>query len=158
MATAADILQIRLPETAAPDSYSFLSLLKQKGKLFNRPAIVHHSINGNFAIRQGKWKLILGGGSGGWSKPGNQEAANQNLPRFQLYNLDADPSEKNNLQASFPAKVKELNALLEKIVADGRSTAGKKQQNDVPVDLWKTKKAPPAKIKVLKIKDDSNHL
>jgi len=158
MATTADILQTPLPETAAPDSYSFLPLLKQKGKSFDRPAIVHHSINGNFAIRQGKWKLILGGGSGGWAKPSNEEAAHNNLPKFQLYNMDADPSEKNNLQASFPAKVKELYALLEKIVRDGRSTAGKKLENDVPVDLWKTKDGMPSKIKTLELKDDKNHL
>ena len=72
--------------------------------------------------------------------------------------MDADPSEKNNLQASFPAKVKELYALLEKIVRDGRSTAGKKLENDVPVDLWKTKDGMPSKIKTLELKDDKNHL
>lgn len=106
MATAASILQTKLPGSAAPDSYSFLSLLKQNGKSYSRPAIIHHSINGNFAIRQGKWKLILGGGSGGWSKPSNQEADKMNLPKFQLYDMDADPSEKNNLQAEYPKKEK----------------------------------------------------
>lgn len=158
MATAADILQAKLPETAAPDSYSFLPLLKQNGKLYNRPAVVHHSINGNFAIRQDKWKLILGGGSGGWAKPGNEDAAKMNLPKFQLYDMEADPSEKNNLQATAPEKVNELYALLQTIVANGRSTPGKKLQNDVPVDLWKLKGAGPSKIKTLPVSDDKDHL
>ncbi|MEJ7736800.1 MAG: arylsulfatase [Chitinophagaceae bacterium] len=158
MATAASILQTKLPGSAAPDSYSFLSLLKQNGKSYSRPAIIHHSINGNFAIRQGKWKLILGGGSGGWSKPSNQEADKMNLPKFQLYDMDADPSEKNNLQAEYPKKGEELYVLLQKMVGDGRSTAGKKLQNDVPVDLWKIKDGGPSKIKTLQINDDKNHL
>ncbi|MEI9893203.1 MAG: hypothetical protein WDN28_04660 [Chthoniobacter sp.] len=34
-----------------------------------REAIVHHSINGSFAIRQGNWKLELCSSSGGWSAP-----------------------------------------------------------------------------------------
>lgn len=158
MATAADILGIKLPETAAPDSYSFLPLLKQKGELCSRPAVVHHSINGNFAIRKDEWKLILGGGSGGWAKPGNQEASRNNLPQYQLYNMTADPSEKNNLQASHATKVQELYSLLEKIVNDGRSTAGKKLSNDAPVDLWKIKGGTPSRIKTLDMKDNKNHL
>jgi arylsulfatase A len=100
----------------------------------------------------------LGGGSGGWAKPSNQEAAKMNLPKFQLYDMDTDPSEKNNLQAQYPKKVDELYALLQKMVGDGRSTAGKKLQNDVPVDLWKIKEGGPSKIKTLQIKDDKDHL
>ena len=33
--------------------------------------------------------------------------------------------------------VTHLTKLLEKYVADGRSTPGKTQTNDVPVDIWK---------------------
>lgn len=40
------------------------------------------------------------------------------------------------------------------MVGDGRSTAGKKLQNDVPVDLWKIKDGGPSKIKTLQINDD----
>ena len=39
----------------------------------------------------------------------------------QLYNLDADPHEDNNLYASHPEKVKELSEMLEKI----KSTRGR---------------------------------
>ena len=42
-------------------------LLGQAAKA--RPFTIHHSINGSFAIRRGKWKLALCPGSGGWSAP-----------------------------------------------------------------------------------------
>ncbi len=34
-----------------------------------REALVHHSGDGMFSIRQGQWKLVLGLGSGGFSEP-----------------------------------------------------------------------------------------
>jgi hypothetical protein len=44
---------------AAVDSVSFLpALLGEKDKTA-REAVVHHSIDGKFAIRQGKWKTDL---------------------------------------------------------------------------------------------------
>ena len=30
--------------------------------------MIHHSINGMFVLRSGKWKFIDGNGSGGWTK------------------------------------------------------------------------------------------
>ena len=68
LATLADILDVDLPVNAGEDSYSTLPLLMQKPWGFKRPATVHHSINGSFAIRQGDWKLIFCAGSGGWPK------------------------------------------------------------------------------------------
>ena len=48
-----------------------------------------------------------------------------------------DPGETRNLYVENPDKVKELLALLRRQVADGRSTPGPRQENDVPVDIWK---------------------
>ena len=56
-ATCAEILGSRLPDTAAEDSVSFLPALLGTATGPLREAIVHHSINGSFAIRQGRWKL-----------------------------------------------------------------------------------------------------
>ncbi len=69
MATCADILDAKLPDHAAEDSVSFLPALEGKAREPLREAVVHHSINGSFAIRQGNWKLALCPGSGGWSAP-----------------------------------------------------------------------------------------
>ena len=55
---------------------------------------------------------------------------------MQLFDLDADPAEKNNLAEKDPKKVKELTALLKGCVDKGRSTPGTKQQNDGEVNIW----------------------
>jgi arylsulfatase A-like enzyme len=143
MATAADILGAKLPETAGEDSVSFLSILRGKAEKPIREAIVHHSINGSFVIRQGNWKLVLCRDSGGWSEPRPGTAKAAALPGVQLYDLTADLGEQTNLQDKHPEIVARLTRLLEKYVADGRSTPGPGQTNTVPVDIWKTVKTKP---------------
>ena len=90
--------------------------------------------NGNFAIRQGDWKLCFCGGSGGWSAP---RTTPEGAPKWQLFNLKEDPTEKTNLYKANPKKVEELHKLMVKYIEDGRSTPGQKQQNAVPVVLEK---------------------
>ena len=58
-----------------------------------RPGVVNHSIGGMFAIRRGEYKLVLGNGSGGRAKPRGE---NFGKP-YQLYNLDKDLSETNDI-------------------------------------------------------------
>lgn len=135
-ATVADILGAPLPADAAEDSESFL-LSATGASETGRVALVHHSINGSFAIRKGDWKLALCPGSGGWSFPRPNRDDTTHLPRLQLFNLASDPGEKQNLQAAEPEKVKGLTELLKSIVDAGRSTAGPTVKNTVPVDIWK---------------------
>ncbi len=99
--------------------------------------MIHHSMLGKFAIRQGKWKLLLCAGSGCGSEPTDWHAEKLGLPKQQLYDMEADPGEQNNLQAKHPEIVDKLTRLLFKQVNDGRSTPGKLRANDVPVDVWK---------------------
>jgi len=147
MATAAEIIGAKTPDNAAEDSVSFLPALLGTAKASLREALVHHSINGSFAIRQGNWKLELCRDSGGWSdpRPGTPKATA--LPPVQLFDLDKDIGEQINVQDKHPEVVARLTKLLEKYVADGRSTPGTPQQNAVPVQLVKTAKAAPAKAK-----------
>jgi len=138
MATTAAIMGKKLPDDAAEDSYNILPYLTQtSGKTVIRDAIVNHSIDGYFAIRQGNWKLELCPGSGGWESPKNADAFKTGLPPVQLYDLSKDIKEENNIQAQHPDIVKNLTALLQKYVDEGRSTPGKSQHNDADVDLWK---------------------
>jgi len=134
-ATCADITGATVPETAAEDSVSFLPALR--GETGKRTTLVSHSIAGIFAIRSGSMKLCLTPGSGGWSAPKPGAPTAKDLPPEQLYDLAADRAETRNLAVEQPEKVKELTALLEKYVADGRSTPGAKQQNTVPVKIHK---------------------
>jgi arylsulfatase A len=142
MATCAQVVGVKLPDNAGEDSVSFLPILLGQEGSPGREALVHHSIQGRFAIRKGPWKLELCAGSGGWSAPRDPEAARQKLPLVQLYQMTDDLGEQRNLQAARPEMVAELTALLEKQVRDGRSTPGQPQTNDVVVDLWKRSTRP----------------
>ncbi len=109
--------------------------LTQTGKS-KRLYTIHHSINGSFAIPQGKWKLNLCPGSGGWSKPRPLKLP-EGLPEIQLYNLVDDSSEHNNLQASHPELIDKLVNQLVIEIKNGRSTPGLAQNNDGPIPFPK---------------------
>ena len=147
LATCADAVGAKLPAAAGEDSVSLLPALGV-GKGLPREAIVVHSINGSFAVREGRWKLCLCPGSGGWiaPRPGRDDASQ--LPPVQLFDLTADIGEKTNLQDRHPEVVSRLTRRLEKYVSDGRSTPGEPQKNTTPVDVWKAGKeamTPPRK-------------
>jgi arylsulfatase A len=135
-ATCADILAKPLPPSVGEDSVSLLPALGVRNGA-PRDTLVVHSVNGSFAVREGKWKLCLCPGSGGWSspRPGKDDATN--LPPVQLFDLAADIGETTNLQAKHPDVVERLTKLVEKYAADGRSTPGAPQPNTTPVDVWK---------------------
>ncbi len=137
MATAADIVGVKLPDNAAEDSFSFLPVLLGQSDKPTRQSVIHHSINGSFALREGDWKLELCAGSGGWSDPRPGSPGEQGLPDTQLYNLKHDIAEKDNLLNKNPEIVTKMTAELEKIVNSGRSTPGTPQQNAVPVVIRK---------------------
>ena len=94
MPTSAEILGVNLPKNTAEDGVSFLPALFGNKILGEREAVVHHSCNGKFAIRKGKWKLIFCSGSGGWSAPKDAIATQMGLPKVQLYNMDTDIKER----------------------------------------------------------------
>ena len=115
MATMATITGYDLPEGAAVDSRNVLpALLGEELDQPIRETLVHHSVGGMFAIRQGKWKYIQGQGSGGWSKDKTEADM-----KGQLYDLDADPGESRNLYKQEPEVVSELEAMLEGVKGSG---------------------------------------
>jgi arylsulfatase A len=136
MATTAQIVGYSLPQNGGEDSVSMLPAL-QGGTQPLREAEIQHSIDGNFAIREGKWKLELCAGSGGWSAPREPAAHKQGLPPVQLYDLSADIGETTNVEGQHPEVVAAMETLLKKYIDDGRSTPGAPQKNDVPIDIWK---------------------
>ncbi|MCP4614046.1 MAG: sulfatase-like hydrolase/transferase [Planctomycetes bacterium] len=121
MATCAAIVGAKLPDNAGEDSFNILPALS--GQKLNKPirdAIIHHSLSGMFAIRQGKWKLILGLGSGGFTKP-QKIKPKPGQPPGQLYNLEDDLAESNNLWSKHPEIVSRLTDLLNKYKSQGYS-------------------------------------
>lgn len=125
MATFADILRTKLPDDAAEDSFSFLPLLRGSADPIRRHAVSCAS-GGTPGLRVGDWKYVA-----------TQPA--------QLYDLAADIGETKNLADEQPGRVTEMKALLEKLIADGRSTPGAPQKNDVEVVRFPKAGAPKAK-------------
>lgn len=138
MATCAEIVDADLADNTGVDSYSILPLLKNKKAKSDYKLVVHHSINGKFAIRSKKWKLELTPGSGGWTSPKDVAAKKNGLPDIQLYNMITDKEETTNVYKEHPKLVKKLTKELMEIVENGRTTCGDVQENDVPVDVYKT--------------------
>lgn len=121
MATAAEIAGFALPAGAGEDSFSMLPALlgNGSGKPI-REAVVHHSGDGHFSIRQGEWKLIPVRGSGGFTPPKVYEPK-PGEPAGELFNLADDPSERRNLYLDRPEVAARLAALLDRYRREGRS-------------------------------------
>ncbi|MGJ8654508.1 MAG: sulfatase family protein [Opitutaceae bacterium] len=143
MATCAELTGVALPELAGEDSVSFLPAFTGESIVSSRKGVVHHSYSGHFGYRQGKWKLLLARGSGGWSSPNENEAKKMNTPVAQLYDLDVDLGETTNLYLTHPEVAQHLLGLLTADVTRGRSTDGMPSKNDAEnIKLWKSEKKP----------------
>ena len=131
LATCSAIVDEKLPDNAGEDSYNILpAIIGEDYKNPIREATVHHSCNGSFSIRQGKWKLEMCPGSGGWSYPIPGIDDLKDFPPIQLYNLHNDIGEKKNVYQEHPEVVERLKKLLTEYVKNGRSTSGTPQKND----------------------------
>lgn len=137
-ATTAELLESEIPAGSCEDSVSFLPALKGQPIVSTRKGIVHHSFSGHFAYRQEQWKLLLARGSGGWTSPKENQVP-KNAPEAQLYNMENDSGERQNLVVDRPELVKQLLEQLEADVTNGRSTEGPVSKNDVEqINLWKS--------------------
>ncbi len=112
VATFAELLRIKLPENAAPDSEIQLkSWLNQGGK--GRNMLVLQNVNNNLSIEDGTWKFIAPGPGLPYDAATNTELGN--LTQDQLYDLTKDPGEKQNVAAQNPIIVEKLKAKLKLI-------------------------------------------
>ncbi|QDU74154.1 Arylsulfatase [Bremerella volcania] len=140
-ATAADVIGEDVPAGSCEDSVSFLPALAGEAIASTRAGVVHHSISGHFAYRQGPWKLALARGSGGWSSPNEKQAAKTDAPKAQLYHMMDDVGEKDNRYLTETSIAERLLKQLQADVERGRSTDGPKSKNDTKkIDLWKSEK------------------
>lgn len=120
-ATCAEIVGYALPENAAEDSFSTVPLMKGLDWDVPRAPVIHHSISGMFSLRDEKWKMVFGNGSGGREKPRGKPFAK---PYF-LFDLENDPSETTNVIEKYPEVAQRLEAKLGAIRKSGRSRGEK---------------------------------
>ena len=118
MRTLASVVGATLPDGVGIDSYNILPLLLGEKAGPVRDITIHTSKV--LAIRKGEYKYLDGKGSGGFTKIKETRDA----PPGQLYNLQTDLGETNNLYQQHPEMVKRLKAQLEEL---------KKSEGNVPV-------------------------
>jgi len=119
-ATFADLTGQKMHEDSGEDSFSFLHALHGMVDKPTRDHMVHHSSRRLFAIRKDEWKYIHGLGSGGFTAPGIIQPTPDG-PKGQLYHINNDPMEENNLYLTNLPLVGQLNSALQIVIDAGRS-------------------------------------
>ncbi|MDX1285007.1 MAG: sulfatase-like hydrolase/transferase, partial [Draconibacterium sp.] len=120
MATCAEIVNTKLSNNVAEDSYNFLPVfLGTQGDKPVRKYMVQQTNRLELSIRDGMWKYLDHKGSGGNDYNNKSELApykiadnDPDVPG-QLYNLKTDPGETNNLYSQYPDKVNEMKNQLD---------------------------------------------
>jgi len=129
-ATFSQIAGYTIRDNEAEDSFSFLPALTGKGRMA-RKDIIHLSGKGALSLRRKNSKLIFYAGSGGGSYPTADQL--EGLPGMQLYDMESDPSEKNNLieESRYHSLVRRLSKQMRKYVNEGRTTPGAPQKCNI---------------------------
>lgn len=115
-ATFAEIVGQTLFADEAEDSVSLVPIVAGERQTRSKP-VIHHSVSGMFAIRDGRWKLVAGTGSGGRQSPKGKPFETP----YQLYDLGADVEEAQDCAIDHPAVVERLSGELEKLRTSGRT-------------------------------------
>lgn len=112
------LVGIEVAEGAGPDSFDLSPLLStDPDSARARPHLVHLSLDGMLALREGRWKFIDGVGSGGFTAPRRVKVEGE-APLGQLYDLNEDPAESRDLAAERPEVAARLRAKLHALLAD----------------------------------------
>jgi arylsulfatase A len=114
MATLAEILEVDLPAGGGEDSVSFAPILGDPRATSVRPPLICHSSGGMFAIRDGRWKLVAGNGSGGREAPRGKPFAEP----WMLFDLETDPNERTSVAKDNAEIMERLKQTLLKIKGD----------------------------------------
>ncbi|MCA9003691.1 MAG: arylsulfatase [Planctomycetaceae bacterium] len=134
LATCAEITGAELPQQGAEDSISFLPALLGKKANVSRQTLVNHSNHGEFAYRNGPWKLVF-------KMSGRNLEQSRGKPTIaELYHLESDLSEAHDLAAKHPELVRQMAADFKKLIEQGSSRAGQKAANDAQVRFDITQK------------------
>lgn len=125
-ATCADVVNASMPSSGAEDSISFLSAATGNDTPDSRAPIINHSNHGEFAIRDGDWKLVFRN-RGILNKVRGQKRI------VELYNLKDDIGEENDLAETHSETVRQLTAKIDGLISQGSTRPVAKAANDSPV-------------------------
>lgn len=114
LAAFASMLDVKLENNDARDSRNTLEAFMGKDQL-GLPYMIEEARG--LAIRRGQWKYIPAKQSSNKSKKASKKPK---LAKAQLYNLESDPAESNNIVDQKPEVAKEMDALLKKLIEQGR--------------------------------------
>jgi arylsulfatase A-like enzyme len=109
LATFADLFDQELPENAGEDSFSFVDVLTGEKVELPRTSVALHSSRARSFV-DGDWKLV----DHSYRVRDPQDA-------YELYNLQEDPAESENLASSNPEKLEAMRKALKEIVEQDRS-------------------------------------
>jgi arylsulfatase A-like enzyme len=126
-ATSLAVIGAELPHDGAEDSISFLAAALGEEGADGRTALVSHSNHGEFAYRDGPWKLVFRNSGSSLE----ESRGKSTLP--ELYNLAEDIAESNNLAGERPEIVDELRGKLDALIQQGATRAGITARNDANV-------------------------
>jgi arylsulfatase A-like enzyme len=140
-ATCAQLLGSNLPDEAAEDSFSFLREAlghdDESGIYPRRRQLVSHSVHGEFAFRDGDWKLV-------YTMAGPNIAASRGKRTVaKLYNLKTDVGERHDVAVQQAGLVELLTNKLREVIDRGVSRAALPRPNDrqvrfdvIPTARW----------------------
>ena len=131
-ATCAEIAGAEIPSIGGEDSLSFMPSLRgdQSPKQADgqrRTTLVSHSNYGEFAYRDGTWKLVF-------RMSGRNLEQSRGKPTVaELYQLETDIDEQIDLSEQEPEIVKRMTEGLRAVIARGASRLGQKSRNDTEI-------------------------
>jgi len=101
MPTACELAKVKQPYTT--DGISYVPTLLEKGEQLKHDYVYFefHEGEGSQAVRKSNWKAVVRG------------VKTKNPSPLELYNLEIDAAEKNNLADQFPDKAKEMKAIIQ---------------------------------------------
>lgn len=113
--TFADLAGSSIPEAERADSLQMSDALLGKDRI-GRDHLVTEGIGSKTVVRQGNWVYIPP--HDGPALFGDKGIETGNNPSPQLYDMEADIGQRENIADKYPEKVAELNDLLEEIHGD----------------------------------------
>ena len=131
-ATSLAVVGNDLPQDGAEDSVSFLAAALGKEPVDARTSLVSHSNHGEFAYRDGPWKLVFR------NSEENLEESRGKPTVPELYNLAEDIAESNDLSEERPEIVEELRSKFDAMIDRGATRTGIAARNDADVQYVTT--------------------